>query len=60
MSGSPITVFSKLARYKSDLVSVQEVRWDKGGTARAGDHISSVEKGIKIFSWRQGLSYTRE
>ena len=27
----------ELARYKFDLLSVQEVRWDKGGTARAGD-----------------------
>jgi hypothetical protein len=25
----------KLARYKLDLVGVQEVRWDKGGTVRA-------------------------
>jgi hypothetical protein len=28
-----------LARYKLDLVGVQEVRWDKGGTERAGDYI---------------------
>jgi hypothetical protein len=28
----------ELARYKLDLVSVQEVRWDKGGTARAGGY----------------------
>ena len=26
-----------LARYKLDLVGVQEVRWDKEGTVRAGD-----------------------
>jgi hypothetical protein len=24
-------------RYKLDLVGVEEVRWDKGGTVRAGD-----------------------
>jgi len=26
----------ELARYKLDLVGVQEVRWDKGGTVSAG------------------------
>jgi exonuclease III len=26
-----------LARYKLDLVGVQEVSWDKGGTVRGGD-----------------------
>jgi hypothetical protein len=29
-SGSPITVARELARYKLDLVGVQEVRWKKG------------------------------
>jgi len=29
----------ELARYKSDLVGVQEVRWDKGGQVRAEDYI---------------------
>ena len=27
----------ELARYKLDVVGVQEVRWDKRGTVRAGD-----------------------
>jgi exonuclease III len=31
-SGSLTTVARELARYKLDLVGVQEVRWDKGGT----------------------------
>jgi hypothetical protein len=26
-----------LARYKLDLLGVKEVRWDEGGTVRAGD-----------------------
>ena len=34
----------ELARYKLDVVGVQEVRWDKGGTVRAGDYIFSMEK----------------
>jgi exonuclease III len=35
-SGSLMTVARKLARYKLDLVGLQEVRWDKGCTVRAG------------------------
>jgi hypothetical protein len=35
----------ELARYKLDLVSVQEVRWDKRGTAKAGDYNFFYGKG---------------
>ena len=35
----------ELARYKLDVVDVQEVRWDKGGTVRAGDYDFFYEKG---------------
>jgi hypothetical protein len=34
-------------------VGVQEVRWDKGGTVRAGDYMLSTEKKTKIFNWEQ-------
>jgi exonuclease III len=44
-SGSLMTVVRALARYKLDLVGVQEVRWDKGGTVRAGDYTFFYEKG---------------
>jgi exonuclease III len=37
-SGSITTAVRELARYKLELMSLQEVRWDKGGTARAGDY----------------------
>jgi hypothetical protein len=37
-AGSLTAVGKDLARYKLDLVGVQEVRWDKGGTVRAGDY----------------------
>ena len=37
-SGSLITVARVLARYKLDLVGVWVVRWNKGGTVRAGDY----------------------
>ena len=36
-SGSLTAAVRELARYKLDLVSVQEVRWDKGDTVTAGD-----------------------
>ena len=35
----------ELARYKLDVVGVQEVRWDKGGTVRLGDYNFSYGKG---------------
>jgi len=35
----PFTAAAKeLARYKLDLVGVQEVRWGRGGTLRAADY----------------------
>jgi len=36
-SGSFTAAARKLEIYKLDLVGVQEVRWDKGDTVRAGD-----------------------
>jgi hypothetical protein len=36
-SGSLKTVARELGKYKLDLVGVQEVRWENGGTARAED-----------------------
>jgi exonuclease III len=36
--GSVKTVSGELAKYKLDLVGVQEVRWDKGCTEPAGDY----------------------
>jgi hypothetical protein len=40
-----MTAAKELARYKLDLVGVQEVRWDKGGTVRAGDYTFFNGKG---------------
>jgi hypothetical protein len=45
MSGSFTTISGELARYKIDLVSVQKVRWGKGGTVRAGNSIFFYRKG---------------
>ena len=35
-AGSLMAVARELVRYKLDVVDVQEVRWDKGSTVRAG------------------------
>jgi len=37
-AGSLMTAVRELARYKLDLVGVQEVRWDKEGTVKGGDY----------------------
>ena len=38
-SGSLTTAARELVRYKLDLMGIQEVRWEKGGTVLAGDYI---------------------
>ena len=35
----------ELARYKLDLVGLQEVRWEKEGTVKAGDYSFFSGKG---------------
>jgi len=49
-AGSITAAARELARYKLDLVGVQEVRWDKRGTVSAGDYIFFIEKEMKIMS----------
>jgi len=43
-TGSLTTVARELARYKLDLLSIEEVRWDYGGRVRAGYFIFSMKK----------------
>jgi hypothetical protein len=38
-AGSLKTVSRELSRYKLNLVGMQEVRWEGGGTEPAGEHI---------------------
>ena len=45
LQGSPTAAARELARHKLDLVGVQEVRWDKVGTVRAGDYNFFYGKG---------------
>ena len=44
-AGSLTAVARELARYKLDLVGVQEVRWEKEGTLKAGDYSFFYRKG---------------
>jgi exonuclease III len=37
-AGSLTAAARELAGYKLDLLGMQEVRWGKGGTVRAGDY----------------------
>ena len=59
-AGSLTAAASELARYKLDLVGVQEVRWDKGDTVRAGDYNFFYGKEMKIISWEQVFLYIKE
>jgi hypothetical protein len=43
--GSLMTVSRELARYKLDLVGVQEVRWEGGGIEPAGKYTFLYGKG---------------
>jgi len=47
-AGSLKAAARELTRYKLDLVGVQEVRWDKGGTVRAGDYDFFYGKGNEL------------
>ena len=49
-AGPLTTAINELARYKLDLVGVQEVRWDTGGMVRVGIK-TSKEKEMKIINW---------
>ena len=57
---SLITAARELARHKLYLVDVQEVRWDNGGTVRAGDYNFYMENGMKITNWEQDFLYITE
>ena len=44
-AGSLKAAARELGRYKLDVMGVQEVRWDKGGTVREGDYDFFFGKG---------------
>ena len=47
-AGSFTAAARELARYKLDLVGVQEVKWDREGTVRTGDYNFSMEKEMRV------------
>jgi exonuclease III len=49
-AGSLKTFSRELARYKLDLVGVQEVRWEGGGTETARETQFSMESGTRIMN----------
>ena len=59
-AGSLKAAARELGRYKLDVVGVQEVRWDKGGTVREGIMISSTGKEMIIINWEQVFLYAVE
>jgi len=50
----------ELARYKLDLVGVQEVRWNKEGTVKAGDYSFFYGKGNENHQLGTGFLYITE
>ena len=59
-AGSFTAAARELARYKFDLVGVQEVRWDREGPVRAEDYNFFYGKGNENISWEQDSLYTTE
>jgi exonuclease III len=57
-AGSFTAAARELARYQLDLAGVQEVRWDKEGTAKAGDY-SFISIGCGGMDWI-GLAQDRD
>ena len=57
-AGSLTAAARELGRYKLDLVHVQEVRWDNGGTVRAGD--CNIFYGNGNHHLRTDILYTTE
>jgi hypothetical protein len=47
-AGSLRAVGKEISKYKLDLVGVQEVRWDRGGTEPAGENTFFYGKGFFI------------
>ena len=59
-AGSLTAVTRELARYKLDLVGMQEVRWDKGDTVRAGDYNYFYGKGNENHQLGSGFLYIKK
>ena len=58
-TGSITAAARELARYLLDLMGVQEVRFHKGGTVRAGDYNFFYGKGIQNHQLGTGILYIK-
>jgi hypothetical protein len=54
-AGSLTAAARELARYKLDLVGVQEVRWNKEGTVKLGDYSFFYGKGNENYKLGTGF-----
>jgi hypothetical protein len=59
-SGSLRAAARESTTYKLDLVGVQGVRWENGGTVRAEDYIIVYAKGNQNHQLGTGFLYTTE
>jgi hypothetical protein len=53
-------VAKEISKYKLDLLGVQDVRWDGGGTEPAAEYAFFYEKGNENHELRTGFPYIRE
>jgi hypothetical protein len=45
-----MTAAKEISKYKLDLVGVQEVRWDGGGTETTGEYTFFYGRGMRIIN----------
>jgi hypothetical protein len=57
-AGSLRAIAEEISKYKLDLVGVQEVRWDGGGTESAGEYELFYGKGNENYELGTGFFCT--